>query len=379
MHRAVSSNANLTPHANGFKQDNSVEQADAVCFSNDNVVSNIQDATSGEGRNADFPVLLHEIVSNPDTDDCVHWLPCGTHFFISDKRKFAREILPQYYKNTKFPSFIRRLKRWGFVRVPSGPLMGAYFNAGFKRGEASLASHVKYSPQACSSADAMKEHRSQSQVGNIGCDGSAETAIFNGKMPETESYLYMHGVSALCNNGRTNNLPSSSIKSQSNFVLPVVQTSAGQGTKHHQEPAFSSANSLAAFNHLRQNIMQPSSNIASGIFNTDILNRKLGIAGGSYHPNIIPVIDMGNFNPRSISTPYNDVSTGRLMNQSPIFDQNTLLATLMLRQSNQQHAQQQLQKQLRFHQLLRSLTSNQPSSGAAESESPQAEMSRSSF
>ena len=30
-----------------------------------------------------FPVLLHKIVSDPETDDCIHWLACGTKFMAS--------------------------------------------------------------------------------------------------------------------------------------------------------------------------------------------------------------------------------------------------------------------------------------------------------
>eukprot|EP00984_Skeletonema_dohrnii_P022878 scaffold11980_cov114-Skeletonema_dohrnii-CCMP3373.AAC.1 len=40
------------------------------------------------GSNPDsFPTVLHSIVSNESSDDCIHWLPCGTHFSISDKEK----------------------------------------------------------------------------------------------------------------------------------------------------------------------------------------------------------------------------------------------------------------------------------------------------
>lgn len=46
------------------------------------------------GSNSDnFPTILHSIVSNEATDDCIHWLPSGRHFTITDKEKvsFRRE------------------------------------------------------------------------------------------------------------------------------------------------------------------------------------------------------------------------------------------------------------------------------------------------
>lgn len=96
------------------------------------------------GEKTSFPLLLHNVVTDPATDDCVQWLSCGTRFLISDKKKFAKDILPRFYGPAKFTSFTRRLKRWSFARVPSGPFMGAYFNPNFRRGEPELAHRVRY-------------------------------------------------------------------------------------------------------------------------------------------------------------------------------------------------------------------------------------------
>ena len=63
-----------------------------------------------EGEKTAFPILLHEIVSDPNTDSCIHWLSCGTRFMISDKKKFASTVLPRFYGHAKFTSFTRRLK-----------------------------------------------------------------------------------------------------------------------------------------------------------------------------------------------------------------------------------------------------------------------------
>jgi hypothetical protein len=42
------------------------------------------------GSNPDsFPTVLHGIVSDESSDDCIHWSPCGTHFSISDKEKVS--------------------------------------------------------------------------------------------------------------------------------------------------------------------------------------------------------------------------------------------------------------------------------------------------
>ena len=39
-----------------------------------------------------FPTVLHGIVSDESSDDCIHWLPCGKHFSISDKEKVSFDM-----------------------------------------------------------------------------------------------------------------------------------------------------------------------------------------------------------------------------------------------------------------------------------------------
>eukprot|EP00578_Thalassiosira_sp_NH16_P005244 CAMPEP_0181138362 /NCGR_PEP_ID=MMETSP1071-20121207/34205_1 /TAXON_ID=35127 /ORGANISM="Thalassiosira sp., Strain NH16" /LENGTH=364 /DNA_ID=CAMNT_0023225191 /DNA_START=260 /DNA_END=1350 /DNA_ORIENTATION=- len=122
-----------------------------------------------------FPILLHEIVTDPLTDDSIHWLSCGTRFMISDKKKFARNVLPRFYGHAKFTSFTRRLKRWSFTRVPSGPFMGAYYNVNFRRGEPELAARVRYDHPMPLSGAAMQLNKAKLQaiggVAGVGMEG----------------------------------------------------------------------------------------------------------------------------------------------------------------------------------------------------------------
>ena len=55
------------------------------------------------------------ILDNKDTSDIVSWLPNGRAFIIHNKTRFASEILPVYFKEAKYSSFARRMKRWGFI------------------------------------------------------------------------------------------------------------------------------------------------------------------------------------------------------------------------------------------------------------------------
>ena len=69
-----------------------------------------------------------EVLSNDEISDIICWLPHGKGFAILKKNKFATQILPLYFKQSKYTSFTRKLKRWGFTRVTAGTELGAYYH-----------------------------------------------------------------------------------------------------------------------------------------------------------------------------------------------------------------------------------------------------------
>ena len=91
-----------------------------------------------------FPEILFEIVSNPDNQEIVSWLPHGQGFHIHNKQLFAKRILPECFDGAKFTSFTRRLKRWSFVRVSRGPELGAYYSKNFIRDQPDLVQRMRY-------------------------------------------------------------------------------------------------------------------------------------------------------------------------------------------------------------------------------------------
>lgn len=57
---------------------------------------------------------------------------------IHKKKVFASEVLPKYFRGTRFTSFTRKLNRWGFTRVSRGPETGAYYHQLFQRDKPDL-------------------------------------------------------------------------------------------------------------------------------------------------------------------------------------------------------------------------------------------------
>lgn len=100
-----------------------------------------QDSTSQQG-NVLFPWRLHEMLrdcENQGRDDIVSWLPHNKAFKVYKVTEFVGQILPQYFKQTKYKSFQRQLNLWGFERITeNGAEKGAYFHKNFLRDQPDL-------------------------------------------------------------------------------------------------------------------------------------------------------------------------------------------------------------------------------------------------
>ena len=53
-------------------------------------------------------------------DFCVAWSEDGKSFIVNVPDTFVREVIPKFFKPTKFSSFTRKLYRWGFRQVNRG-------------------------------------------------------------------------------------------------------------------------------------------------------------------------------------------------------------------------------------------------------------------
>ena len=76
-----------------------------------------------------------------DENYCIGWLPDGNSFVIRNPDTFTRQVLPNFFKATKFQSFTRKLYRWGFRQVnrgigPDDPII--FGNDFFKRDDEEL-------------------------------------------------------------------------------------------------------------------------------------------------------------------------------------------------------------------------------------------------
>lgn len=119
-----------------------------------------------------FPMRLHALLADPTVRDVISWLPHGRSFVVLRPDVFATRVLPRYFapegSNSpnanqksgnsitssqgvhKYPSFTRKLNRWGFRQISRGVDAGAFCHDLFRRED----------PEACRAMVCQKSRKS---------------------------------------------------------------------------------------------------------------------------------------------------------------------------------------------------------------------------
>lgn len=90
-----------------------------------------------------FPGKLMEVLNRSDLAEIIEWMPHGRAFLVKQPKTFASQVLPRFFKQSKYLSFTRQLNLWGFKRITRGKDMGAYYHEIFLRGRPHLAMRMK--------------------------------------------------------------------------------------------------------------------------------------------------------------------------------------------------------------------------------------------
>mmetsp|Transcript_23287 Transcript_23287/g.43233 ORF Transcript_23287/g.43233 Transcript_23287/m.43233 type:complete len:534 (-) Transcript_23287:471-2072(-) len=81
-----------------------------------------------------FPFKLYEMMQDAGKcgfEDVVSWQPTNSSFKVYDTNRFVKEIMPKYFKQTRYKSFQRQLNIYGFQRIHDGPHRGGYHHPYF--------------------------------------------------------------------------------------------------------------------------------------------------------------------------------------------------------------------------------------------------------
>ncbi|KAM4522502.1 heat shock factor protein 2 isoform 2-T2 [Odontesthes bonariensis] len=71
-------------------------------------------------HNSNVPAFLTKLwtlVEDADTNKFICWSQEGSSFLVLDEQRFAKEILPKFFKHNNMASFIRQLNMYGFRKV----------------------------------------------------------------------------------------------------------------------------------------------------------------------------------------------------------------------------------------------------------------------
>jgi hypothetical protein len=69
---------------------------------------------SNETTTTNFPAKLHEIVSSPQYQNIIGWLPHGRSWEIKNREMFISVVLDEHFNHNNFQSFNRQVNYWGF-------------------------------------------------------------------------------------------------------------------------------------------------------------------------------------------------------------------------------------------------------------------------
>lgn len=93
-----------------------------------------------------FPSKLLIMLNKAEAEgysDIVSFLPNGKSFMIHKPKAFAQEIMPRFFKTSRFTSFQKQLSLYGFKRARHGLDVGAIRHQHFRRDDQKLVAKIQ--------------------------------------------------------------------------------------------------------------------------------------------------------------------------------------------------------------------------------------------
>lgn len=93
-----------------------------------------------------FPWKLHEMLSDVESNGfqgIISWEPGGMAFKVHDSRLFVEKVMPLYFDQSRYESFRRQLRKYGFSRLQKDRYRGAYHHRFFQRANKQLCKYIQ--------------------------------------------------------------------------------------------------------------------------------------------------------------------------------------------------------------------------------------------
>ncbi|KAM5138471.1 heat shock factor protein 4 [Mantella aurantiaca] len=120
-----------------------------------------------------FLTKLWTLVEDPETNHLICWSVNGTSFHVFDQGRFAKEVLPKYFKHNNMASFVRQLNMYGFrkvVNIEQGGLVKPerddteFQHLYFLQGHEHLLEHIKRKVSVVKSEETKLRHEDVSRL-----------------------------------------------------------------------------------------------------------------------------------------------------------------------------------------------------------------------
>jgi hypothetical protein len=95
-----------------------------------------------------FPEKLMALLDSREHEDSISWDPGGRSFTVHDAKTLMENVIPLYFKASSYPSFKRKLYRWGFAKQysdDSNSLITPFYHKNFIRGKHALCREISCS------------------------------------------------------------------------------------------------------------------------------------------------------------------------------------------------------------------------------------------
>lgn len=79
-------------------------------------------------REPTFPMKLHSLLSDPEAEGVIVWLPHGRAWKLIKADQFERVLLPRYFDHGNISSFMRQVNGWDFRRIVKGVDEQSYYH-----------------------------------------------------------------------------------------------------------------------------------------------------------------------------------------------------------------------------------------------------------
>lgn len=213
-----------------------------------------------------------------DETYCVAWCEDGKSFVIRNCDEFTRDVVPKYFKPTKFSSFTRKLYRWGFRQInrglgPDDPVI--FGCAHFQRDAPEEMTHMR----SVTAAGARKdEPMHPSMVGAVGMPHQLQTQMHHNQAPiqpqqhsgskrsiedallQDETFHKRLLLSKILQQQQQHSMPMQSSNSLFSNVTPnsaLAMASMQHNMPYHHHQQMDMSNNLKPYHHFMGQQQQP--------------------------------------------------------------------------------------------------------------------------